>query len=93
MAQFKVTNIIDGDTFEVTPGWKWNGTTGSRVRPVGYDAPETTERGWQAAKDKLTRLLYGKYVELGEAYRVDRGRLVCKVLFNGVNLAKYFPSY
>lgn len=93
MAQFKVTNIIDGDTFDVSPGWKWNDNTGSRVRPAGYDAPEMSERGGQAAKDKLTSLLYGKSVELGEAYRVDRGRLVCKVLLNGVNLVNYFPGY
>lgn len=24
MAKFKVNNIIDGDTFDVSNGWKWN---------------------------------------------------------------------
>ncbi len=40
MHTFKVTEIIDGDTFAVSPQWKWNGTSGDRVRPTGYDAPE-----------------------------------------------------
>lgn len=93
MAQFRVNNVVDGDTFDVTPGWEWNGQKGSRVRPVGYDAPEMSEVGGQTAKNKLTALLYGKTVELGEAYRVDRGRLVCEVYLNGQNLANYFPAY
>lgn len=93
MAQFRVTNVVDGDTFDVTPGWTWSGQKGSRVRPAGYDAPEMSNVGGQAAKNKLTSLLYGKTVELGEAYRVDRGRLVCEVFLNRQNLATYFPAY
>ncbi len=92
MTQFKVTNIVDGDTFDVTPGWTWNGNQGTRVRPAGYDAPELLSQSGEAAKSRLSKLLYGKMVELGEAYRIDRGRIVCEVFFNGVNLAKYFPK-
>ena len=40
MPEFRVSVVIDGDTFEVANGWKWNGQSGSRVRPTGYDAPE-----------------------------------------------------
>jgi len=93
MAEFRVTNIIDGDTFDVNPSWEWNGQTGSRVRPTGYDAPELSEYGGQAAKEKLSNLTLGQSVELRKAYRVDRGRLVCDVYFRGKNLAEYFPEY
>lgn len=93
MASFKITNVIDGDTFDVAPQWKWNGQTGARVRPTGYDAPELHEYGGQAAKDKLSRLIYGQQVELGTAYRIDRGRLVCDVYYRGKYLADYFPDY
>jgi len=93
MSVFTVTAIIDGDTFEVTPRWKWNGDTGTRVRPTGYNAPELHTYGGQAAKEKLSRLILGEEVELGTAYRVDRGRLVCDVYFRGKNLADYFPEY
>jgi len=93
MSAFTVTAIIDGDTFEVSPQWKWNGETGTRVRPTGYDAPELHAYGGQAAKDKLSNLILGKTVELGNAYRIDRGRLVCDVYYQGRNLADYFSAY
>jgi len=93
MAQFKVIDVIDGDTFEVTPQWNWNGRTGSRVRPTGYNAPELYEPGGQQATSKLMQLILGKIVELGDAYRVDHDRLVCDVYFSGKNLASYFPEY
>lgn len=93
MSTFKVISIIDGDTFDVSPQWKWNGTTGMRVRPAGYDAPELHAYGGQASKDKLSRLIYGQQVELRTAYKVDRGRLVCEVFFQNRNLKDYFPDY
>lgn len=93
MAEFRVVNIIDGDTFEVSPLWKWSEQTGSHVRPTGYDAPEMNTLGGQAAKNKLTSLILGDKVILGAAYRIDRGRLICDVYFKGRALADYFPKY
>lgn len=93
MAEFKVSAVIDGDTFEVANGWKWNGQTGSRVRPTGYNAPELNTYAGQLTKQKLERLILGKRVNLAKAYRVDRGRLVCDVYLNGRNLVDYFPEY
>ncbi len=93
MAEFRVVRIIDGDTFDVSPEWKWNGQTGSRVRPAGYDAPELHEYGGQAAKDKLSKLIFGEQVELRSAYKIDHGRLVCEVYHRNRNLKDYFPDY
>jgi endonuclease YncB( thermonuclease family) len=93
MPLFRVTDVVDGDTFDVTPQWRWNGQGGVRVRPTGYDAPELHEYGGQAAKEKLSRLILGEHVELGTAYRIDRGRLVCDVYYRGKYLADYFPDY
>lgn len=90
MADFKVTAVIDGDTFNVSPDWQWNGSSGRRVRPVGYDAPELSSKAGLAAKNMLTDLILGQLVGLGIAYRVDRGRLVCDVYLNGKNLSEYF---
>lgn len=92
MHSFQVTHIIDGDTFDVSPGWTWSGQSGTRVRPTGYDAAEIDSRGGQSAKTKLANLILGRVVGLGNAYKVDRGRLVCDVYFNGHNLADYFRS-
>ena len=93
MATFTVTEVVDGDTFDVTPNWRWQGQVGSRVRPTGFDAPESSTVGGMAAKTKLERLISGRKIELGTAYKVDRGRLVCDVYFNGQKLAGYFPAY
>ena len=54
MPTFIVTSIIDGDTFEVSPQWKWNGTTGTRVRPTGYNAPELHAYNGQVVKNNLS---------------------------------------
>lgn len=93
MPAFTVTSVIDGDTFDVSPQWKWNGQAGTRVRPAGYDAPELHAYGGQAAKDKLSRLILGGQVDLRTAHKVDRGRLVCEVYFRNRNLTDYFPEY
>lgn len=93
MAAFTVTSIVDGDTFDVSPEWKWNGHTGKRIRPTGYNAPEINTSSGVAAKNKLSRLIKGQRVELRSAYKVDRGRLVSDVFFNNKNLADYFPEY
>jgi len=47
MSEFKVSEVIDGDTFKVQNGWKWNGKTGDTVRPTGYNTPEENERGYE----------------------------------------------
>ncbi|MBD3293212.1 MAG: thermonuclease family protein [Armatimonadia bacterium] len=92
MALFTVSSIIDGDTFEVQGGWTWEGQTGTRVRPTGFDAAELRAPGGRAAKDSLRRLILGRQVELRRAHRVDRGRLVCDVYLQGRNLADYFSG-
>ncbi|MEW5799663.1 MAG: thermonuclease family protein [Bacteroidota bacterium] len=90
---FKVTKVIDGDTFEVSPNWKWNNEEGNVVRPNGYDAPEEGQAGYQAAKEKLTKLILGKDVELKNPIKLTYGRLLCDVFVSGKNLADFFPEY
>lgn len=93
MSNFRVTTIVDGDTFDVTPTWKWNGHEGSRVRPAGYDAPELCGLRGIAAKMQLQKLILGQDVELRNGHTIDRGRLVCEVYYRCRNLADYFPGY
>ena len=69
----------------VSPEDKWG--------PAGYDAPEVSEPEGQAAKDKLSKLVLGRYVELRPPYEVDHGQLICTVFFPGVKLIDYFPEY
>jgi len=90
---FRVTEVIDGDTFEVSPNWKWNNETGNIVRANGYNTPEEGKPGYQAAKDKLRELILNKDVELVKAVKITYGRLLCDVEYDGKNLADYFPQY
>ena len=93
MGTWTVNEVIDGDTFVVSPGWTWGREVGDRVRPVGYDAPEIGEPGGWEAKRRLRELIDGKQVQLGSAYRVDRGRLVALVFLNGMDLAEFFSRF
>ena len=89
---FKVIEIIDGDTFKVSPGWEWNNQRGSVVRANGYDTPEEGEMGYQTAKNRLTELILGKEVDLENAIRITYGRLLCDVYYNEKNIADYFSE-
>ncbi len=93
MTTFKVTKIIDGDTFEVSPNWKLNNQTGSVVRANGYDTPEEGKPDYQTAKDKLENLILNKEVELNDPIRITYGRLLCDVYYKGKNIADYFTEY
>ena len=94
MDDFTVNEVIDGDTFKVKNGWKWNEKKGDTVRPTGYDTPEKGESGYEQAKQKLKDLILGKTVDIKSAKIVDQwGRLVADVYYNGKSLADYFPEY
>lgn len=82
MTSFTVIKIIDGDSFEVSPNWKWNDQTGSAIRAYGYDTPEENDLGHQTAENKLTELILNKEVELKNPVRITYGRLLCNVYHN-----------
>lgn len=90
---FTVIEVIDGDTFRVSPSWSWNNQTGDTVRAVGYNTPELGQSGYIVAKNTLVRLILNKTVVLKNAVTISYGRLVCDVYSNGKNLASFFPAY
>jgi len=94
MADFTVSEIIDGDTFKVQGGWKGNEKKGDTVRPTGYNTPERGEPGYEKAKQKLKDLIMENIVDIRNAKIVDEwGRLVADVYYNERNLADYFSEY
>ncbi len=80
---FKVKEVIHGDTFDVIPGWEWDGKEGDRVRIAILDAAELHQLGGQVAKTKLKNLIEGKAVELKNAVNMSYGRIVCDVHYIG----------
>lgn len=90
---FRVSKVIDGDTFKVSPNWKWNDEEGDTVRAHGYDTPEEGQEGYQKAKEKLEDMIFGKYVELKNPVKITYGRLLCDVYVDGKDLASFFSEY
>jgi len=94
MAEFTVSEVIDGDTFKVKEGWKWNQRSGDTVRASGYNTPEKGEPGYEEAKRRLSNLILNKAVDIRNPKTIDDyGRLVAGVYYKGKNLADYFPEY
>jgi endonuclease YncB( thermonuclease family) len=65
-----VSEVIDGDTFKTKDG--------KTIRLIGINAPETGEKCYQEAKDKLEELLYKKKIRLERdaSNKDDYGRLL-----------------
>ena len=90
---FKVTHVIDCNTFEIYPPWKWDDRGGIRVRAVGYSSPGEYEYGFKDLLDRFSKFILGKEVELRNFREVDYDCLVCDVFIDGRNLADYFSEY
>jgi len=93
MSEFEVTEVIDGNTFDVTPEWKWQRQVGKRVRIKNYDVPEPWTKDGSEARINLLILILGKKVELRNESDVKYGRLVCDVLYKGKNIKNYLKVY
>ena len=83
--QWNVVNIVDGDTFDVDPGWRssYGPGKGNRVRLHNVNAPELHRPGGLQAKERLQRLIGGKSVYLDEKAVDVYGRLVAVVYHKG----------
>jgi endonuclease YncB( thermonuclease family) len=82
----KVTNVIDGDTFE----------TSVRKHPVrleNVDTPEKGEPGYQKAKRELEKLIKDKEVTVNTVARDTFKRPVAKVKAGSRSVNKAMQKY
>jgi multiple antibiotic resistance protein len=83
---WKVTRIIDGDTFEVSSNFGDKET----VRPIGIDTPERGEPCFKEAGAQLSALILNKNVDLVATASTDNrevhGRLLRYVEINGQDI-------
>lgn len=96
--RFLVTNIVDGDTFDVYPKWRIlrrGMQEGVRIRPTGYDAPERSDsKNFDKPTEDLKKLILNKEICIEKVSFLDRyGRLGAKVSFQGNDLAQFFQEY
>jgi micrococcal nuclease len=92
--EYKVREVIDGDTFRIEGKWERQGRTGDVIRPYGYDTPEKGEPGYEETKQRLIDLILGKTIKIAKVRMMDHfGRLIAHIEFEGKSLAEYFPDY
>ena len=72
----KVVGVTDGDTITFLSA----GNVEEKIRLAGIDAPEKAQPFGQAAKQKLSDLVYGHQVVVDWSKRDRYGRIVGKVL-------------
>ena len=90
---FEVTKILDGNTFEVKPFWKWCNENGVLVSALGYQAPAADEPGHDEIKRRLMELLFGECITLKNPVAIKNDALICEIYIQGTNLAEHFPGY
>jgi micrococcal nuclease len=91
-----VTNVVDGDTYDMKISLGFNVWINMRFRLMGVDTPETwrpkneaeREHG-ELATQMVKDLIENKMVNI-KSYRPDKyGRYLCDVIIDGINLADY----
>lgn len=92
MESFNVEAVVDGNTLIISPPWKLDNETGDKIIATGYNPPKSGAEAMKA-EQKLSIMVQNKQIELAEPKGIERGKLVCDVYFNGMNLADYFPEY
>lgn len=80
----RVTNVIDGDTFD---------TPNRRVRLAGVDTPERGQPGYEKAKQALTDLIGGQVVDITIREKDRYGRDVAEVMCNGIDVNETMKQY
>ena len=78
--------MIDGDTFEVSPKWMFDGIQGTRVRIANFGALELDTSAGELAKQMLEGAIGGRSVVL-QGRATSYGRLVADVYLEGTSVA------
>ena len=92
METFTAEAVVDGNTIIISPPWKLDEETGDTIRATGYNPPKSGKEALKA-EQKLSVMIQNKHIELDTPQGVEKGKLVCDVYYNGINLADYFPEY
>lgn len=80
----KVIKIADGDTITVLDYYKVQ----HRIRLIGIDAPERKQDFGSRSKQSLSELVFGKTVTVKTNKRDRYGRVLGKVIINGIDVNK-----
>lgn len=80
------TNVVDGDTADLSIDAGFRLTTEQRVRLLGINTPERNQEGYEAAKAYLKGRILNKKV-IVETYKTDVfGRYLGILFIDGINI-------
>lgn len=92
MSPFTVSSVRGDGNLRVKYGWKVGNKKGAFIKPAGCTGAEPGSASYHRNKKRLYELILGKQVQVGEVVKLDRGSLVCRVYYEGRDLAEYFPE-
>ena len=82
-----VTEVINGDTFKVSPRWHSTGNEeGDTIKINGFTNPDESKAGSVDAKQTLESIILNKSVELRNPIKATQGQLMCDVAMDGKNI-------
>ena len=83
-----VTNVVDGDTVDVTVDLGFKVTTAQRLRLAGVDTPERNQAGFNEAKAFTESMIGGKLVTI-KTHKVSKfGYYLADITIDGKNLSQ-----
>ena len=100
MAEFKVIEVVDGETIKTLPTWNWKNRDGKQlsgetVKVRGYNIDSKDKSAIALAKARLENLLLNKYISLKNPVELpgDKRQIECMIFLNDVDISTYFPEY
>ena len=81
-----VTNVVDGDTIDLSIDVGFKITTHQRVRLARIDTPERAQANYQTAKDFVKNAVLNKSVTIKTEKVSKWGYYLAEVMFDGKNL-------
>lgn len=102
MADFKVIDVINGDTLKLSPGWTWrlndeSTIKGETIKIVGIKLPIRESYEFSFTVEKLKKLLLNKEITIKNPVvlpeKTNDALIAGRIVLNDVDVANYFPEY
>lgn len=84
----EVTNVVDGDTVDVTVDLGFKVTTAQRLRLAGVDTPERNQAGFSEAKEFTQEMIGGKFVTIKTQKVSKYGYYLADITIDGKNVSQ-----
>ena len=96
-AHCKVTEVINGNTIRIFPGWVFRDHEGDLVRINGYTSPKAGALDAQEVEARLSDLVLGSWIEVKNITKFIRSksgpsRLVTDVCLDNENAVGHLPD-